>query len=455
MRRTAFLLASVLCVPAAAQEDSDLGRIPSAVGEQQAPPASTAAAHGKYFVENDLGLASYRGTFAVPLFFAPESRWANRTSVDALDRWSLTPDLTLDYADRLSVTTSDGVVFPRDSVRNELKELYLVWEPVPQTYVQFGRINVREGSYGYSPVDFFSARTTVAQASSSPAAARENRLGTVMLRVQRVFDGGTVSVIYAPKLHDPAPLGAVPDWIDPKIDQTNGSDRMLASLSLEVEDFSPEVFLYNGSGRTKYGLSLSHPIGNSIIGYAAWTGGRAPSLATDAFRFAQLTGTIPSFVPMPPALDSSRTFRSALSVGSSWTASEKVNVVLEYEYNGAGLSKQDWRNWFAFGADPSNASAAWYVRGYAGDQQQPISQHQMFAYASWYEPFNLEKFGLSAYVMTSLEDGSSMGQLSASWDISDRWSAGIYLGGLTGGRHSEWGSLASAGSATFQVVRYL
>ena len=454
MRRAALLLAAVVCVSAAAQENDDLGRIPSAVGAQQ-QQAAPAAAHGKYFVEDDLGLASYRGTYAVPLPYASGSRWANRLSLDALDQWSLTPELTLDYADRLSATASDGIVFPRDSVRNEIKELYLVWEPVPRTYVEVGRINVREGAYGFSPVDFFSARTTVAQASSSPLAARENRLGTVMLRAQRVFDGGTFSFIYAPKLHDPAPLGAVPDWIDPKIDQTNGTNRLLASLSLEVEDFSPEFFLYHDSGRTKLGLSLSHPVGNAIIAYAAWSGGKAPGLATDAFRFAQRTGTIPAFVPLPPPLDTSRSFRSELSLGASWTVSEKVNVVAEYDYNGAGLTRGDWRNWFSFGAAPSNAPMAWYVRGYAGDRQQPISQHQMFAYASWYEPFNFEKFGLGAYAMTSLEDGSTVGQLAATWDLSDRWSAGLYLGGSMGGRKSEWGSMQGAASATLQLLRYL
>ena len=457
MRTRLALFAVALCaaVPAAAQEDSDLGRIPAVVGDAEAP-GQAASSHGKYYVEDAFGLTSFRGTFAVPLAYARGSRWANRTSLDALDEWPIASALRLSYSDQFSVSFADGVGFPEESVHNDLREAYLTWEPAPEIYLEAGRINARNGlAYGYNPTDFFKTRTSVAQASSDPQAQRENRLGTFMVRGQRIFDGGSVTFIYAPKMHKAAPVGSVGSWIDPRVDQTNAADRFLASLSFELEDFSPQILVYHESGRTKFGLNISHPVGDSIIAYASWAGGRAPNLITDAIAFGKRTGTIPSFAPAMPPTGASRAFRNELAVGATWTSVEKITVDIEYDFHEGGLSKQDWRNWFATGGDPVFAPMMWYIRGYAGDQQVPVSQHEATIWASWYEPFNISKLSLGGFAMTSLQDGSGLGQISATYPLSDTWSLGVFLGGSTGGRKSEWGSLSGAGSAIFQVVRYL
>jgi hypothetical protein len=456
MRSSAAIGVFILCaVPAAAQENDDLGRIPGTIASAPAPAPDTTA-QGKFFVENALSLSSYRGTFAVPYPYQPASRWADRTSLDALDQWTLAPSLTATVSDRLSASFADGVGFPEESVRNDLREAYLTWEPMPQTYLEAGRINVRNGvAYAFNPTDFFRSRTAVAQASADPSAQRENRLGTFMFRGQRIFDGGTLTVIYAPKLHTPAPLGKRVDWIDPNIDQTNTADRFLASISFEIEDFSPQVLVYHESGRTKFGLNISHPVGDSIIAYASWAGGVAPNLVTDVFRFGERTGTFPAVATAGFPADTSRAFRNQLSLGAAWTSVEKISVTVEYEYNEAGFSKQDWRDWFTTGADPAYSQLAWYVRGYAGDQQQPMSQHQMAVWSSWFEPLGIDQFSLGGFALISPLDGSALGQISGSYNLSDRWSVGLFLSGSTGGRRSEWGSLQSAGSAIFQLVRYI
>lgn len=452
-----LLVVAVLAAaaPAAAQENSDLNLIPQSVME--APKAApVTAAHGKYFVEDDLSLLSYRGTFAVPLPYSRGSRWSNRTSVDVYDQWSLSPSVTATASERLSLTFAEGVGFPREALHNDLREAYVTWEPAPQTYLEAGRINVRNGvAYAFNPTDFFKSRTSVALATADPSAQRENRLGTFMMRAQHLFDGGSLSLIYAPKLHKPAPLGEVGDWLDPRFDQTNGADRFLASFSFELEQFSPQVLVYHESGRTKFGLNISHPVGASIIAYASWAGGEEPNLVADAIHFGQRTGTIPATLPPGLPVDTSRAFRNQLSLGMNWSSIERVSLTLEYEYNGAGFSKQEWRGWFAIGADPAYAPFAWYVRGYAGDQQRQLSQHQLFAYASWNKPFGIDQCDVSALTIVNPMDGSALAQIAGSYYLSDRWSLSVYLGGSTGGRRSEWGSLSSSGSATLQVVRYL
>lgn len=456
MKKAAFLLAlASTAYSATAQENNDLSLIPGTV--QSAPQQDIAApGHGKYSLENAFGWYSYRGTLAVPLAGDMPSRWANRTSFDGLDQWTLAPALTVTASDRLSANFADGVGFPNESVRNDLREAYLSWEAAPQTYLEAGRINVRYGTaYGYNPTDFFRGRTSVAQSSADPSSTRTNRLGTVMLRGQYFFDGGAVEVLYAPKLHAPVAIGSVPNPLDPKIDQTNGSDRALAAFSFELEEFSPQFLVYYDSGRTKFGLNLSHPIGGSVIAYASWAGGNAPTAIVDAIAFGKRTRTLPSTVPVLPATSLSHSFKSDLSLGAYWTGEAKVTLSAEYNFHEAGFSRSDWRSWFANGANPNLSQLMWYIRSYASDQSQPMGRHQVFVRADWTEPFHIEHTDVSAFVMTDLSDGSSFGQVSLSYDISDHWSAGIYAGGNWGGKKSEWGSLRNAGSIIFQLARYL
>jgi hypothetical protein len=445
----------LLACPAAAQENSDLNLIPGAVADAPPPPQEVAG-HGKYSLENDFGWYSYRGSFAVPLPGDSPSRWSDRTAFDGLDQWTLAKDVSFTLSDRLSVALADGIGFPNQSVRNDLREAYVTAEVAPQTFLEAGRINVRYGTaYGYNPTDYFRARTSVAQSSSDPGAARLNRLGTVMLRGQHFFDGGAVELVYAPKLHSPVALGLMAGPLDPKIDQTNGADQVLAAFSFELEEFSPQILIHYAEGRTELGLNLSRPIGNTIIAYASWSGGNAPSGAGDAIVFGKRTRTLPPALPVLAPATLSRSFKSDLSAGATWSGEDKETIAVEYNFHEAGFSRADWQSWFAAGSDPQASQVMWYLRGYASDQNQPVSRHQAFIRADWSEPFHIDHADIAAYVMTNLADGSGMAQLSASYDISDQWSAGIYASASSGGRRSEWGSLRNAGSVIVQLVRYL
>ena len=451
--RAAAAAICVMCAPTLAQENSDLARIPHSV-DNAAPPASRA--HGKYYLENDFVLSSARGDLLVALPTPPSSDWTNRTSFDAYDQWALDEKLSFSFSDRFNLTEADGIGFPAGAARNDLREAYFTWQPVPESYLEFGRINLKNGiALGFNPTDFFKTRTAVAQASADPSALRGDRLGTVMARAQTIWDGGSMTFAYAPKLHTPRPLdGPAPGWLDPSLDQTNAADRFMLALNLEIEDFSPQALVYHESGRTKFGLNLSHPIGNSIIAYAEWAGGSAPNLIADAIAFGKSTGTLPPFVPVLPPTSTGHAFRSDLAVGASWTSVAKVTLNLEYHFHQAGFSGADWRNWFdTAAADPPAAPELWYIRGFASDQQQPMSRHQVFWRADWSEAL-VRDLDISGIGFVNLTDGSGMVQLAANYNLSDSWSLGLYGGGTFGGRRSEWGSLSNATSAIFQVQRY-
>jgi hypothetical protein len=455
MKRAVLLFGLCTLTAAAAQENDDLSLIPGAV-QNAAPAVAPAADRGKYSLANAAGWYGYRGSFAVPPPGALPSRWNDRVSADALVTWKLADSLRLTASDVLAASFADGVGFPRQSVRNDLRELYATWEVVPETYLEAGRINVRYGvAFGYNPTDFYRARTSVAQSSSDPGALRNNRLGTVMLRGQQVFDGGSVEVIYAPKLHSPVPLGGQPGPFDPKIDQTNDTDRASLSYSFEWEEFSPQLLAFYDAGQVKFGFNASHPIGAATIVYLSWAGGAAPSVAADAIAFGKRSRTLPSFGPAAVLTPAGRAFRNDVSAGAYWNGEDKETLSVEYNFHQAGLSSGQWHDWFDLGSDPALASLMWYLRGYASDRQDPMTRHQAFVRADWTEPFNILHADLNAYVMTDLGDGSCSAQLGASYDLSDFWSVGGYLSGSTGERRSEWGSLRASTSAIIQIVRYL
>jgi hypothetical protein len=456
MKRAVFAALTLAAAGmAASAQDSDLDRIPSAV-LQNTPPeiAPTSPAHGKYFLENDFAWSFEHGALAVPTPEPPTSRWSDRLSLDAVDQWTLADNLTASYSDRFILSEADGVEFPSQSVRNDLREAYLTWEPFTQTYVEAGRINLRNGvAEGFNPTDFFRDRTAVTQASLDPSAQREDRLGTAMIRIQSIWDGGSLSVVYAPKLESPSPLytgsGFTPDF-----DHTNAEDRVMVAANFEVADLSPQLLVTHASGRTKFGLDLSYPIGQSIIAYSEWSGGRAPDMVVDAIEFGERTDMLPPNVPIFQPTDLNRKFQNDLALGASWTSTAKFTVNLEYHFHEAGFSKEDWRDWFAVGASgPYQASELWFLRGYANDQQVPMSQQQIFLRVDAPGTFARD-LDVSGFALANPTDGSMLTQLGAFYDLSDSWSAGFYVSADLGGKRSEWGSLPGAGSVIFELQRF-
>jgi hypothetical protein len=386
--------------------------------------------------------------------------WQNRTSLNAANRWNLSENLTAHLSDRFNVVEQSNIDHSsRQTFRNDFREGYLAWEPMTQRYLEAGRVNVRNGiALGFNPTDFFKTRTFVDQASQDPSVTRQNRLGTLMGRGQAIWDGGSASLVIAPKLYSPTPLsrGADPS-LDLKLDWTNAANRVLFSSSYNIADLSPQALVYYESGNIKFGLNISRQMSQGIVAYAEWAGGKQANLISQAISYGKLTGTLPANAPTLPPTDLRDRFRNDLAVGASWASAAKITLNIEYHLHEAGFSRQDWRNWFAIGGTNSNSPSItgelWYIRAFANDQQQPLTRHQIFLRANWTDAFiaNLE---LSAFTFLNLYDGSQLAQLSASYYLSDAWTIRGYVTANIGKGNSERGSFPQAASAIFQVVRY-
>jgi len=335
-----------------------------------------------------------------------------------------------------------------------------------------------------------------------------------MVRGQQLLEAGSVTVAFAPELYEPTPIytnTSLPSS-SPMLDRTNASNRFLATGSINLGDrLSPELLLYREGNQTRLGTNLAEGIGQKVVAYLEWSGGRRVSLMDDALRNGRDTGTLPSEAPSVIPESSHASFQSELAIGASYTTESRITFNLEYHFNQAGFARADWRNWFAVGGaclsndrrsegDPQRANFGdrfpriaglyvretiagrcrwgaaavgehysdrlpgspggspvvgelWYLRDYALDRQYPISRHSAFLRADWVDAF-VPRLELTGFINADLYDGSALAQLTADYYLSDHWTVGGLMSATFGSARSDFGSLGSAASFMLKLARY-
>ncbi|HEV2112048.1 MAG TPA: hypothetical protein VGT99_11895 [Gammaproteobacteria bacterium] len=447
-----------------ADDDQDLDLIPpvqqpAVPGAQQA--STTASPNDRLYLEAAYTQASLRDDLIVPPPAPPPFTHQERILVDVRHEWQLDPGLHFVYSSRLNFRDQDDLPFPdHENIVYDLREAYLNWQASDQTFMDFGRINLKDGiALGYNPTDYFKTRSVTEPLSIDPSSLRDNRLGTVMVRAQHLWEGGSLTAAFAPALHSQTPIYTEQDLPDfnPQFDRTNAHNRLLLKASLNVGDSSPEVLLYREAGLTQLGTNLSASLGQKVVAYFEWSGGERPDLITEALDYGKSTGSIPPASPSVLSTAANKTFKSKFAVGASYTTGNNITFNLEYHVNQAGFSASDWDNWFALGqgAAPNSpvANELWYIRGYAQDQQEQNTRQSAFLRADWVDAFGL-KLELTGFTVVDLHDGSGIAQIAADWYASNRWT----LGGLAvvsyGSRRSDFGSLSTDRSVLLSATRY-
>jgi hypothetical protein len=447
----------------AADDDKDIDLIPRS--DRPASPETARPAPGnenqRVYFENALSFGSLRQGLLVPSPPPIPPRWEERLFADARKEWLPSPGALFVYSGRLNVRDEEGFGFlHRRNVTHDLREGYASFEPRTREYVDIGRINMKSGvALGFNPTDFFKARAVVDPLTSDPRALREDRLGTLMIRGQRVEEGGSFSVAYAPSVNRPAPLAADPDRsFSPLFARTNGTDRLLVKASARLGDgMTPEALLLLEKGRVKIGASVTESIGQRTVVYLEWAGGRRRGIIDEALAFGRQAGTIPAAAPDVITQGGQERFRSQAAVGASYTTGNKVTFNLEYHYNEAGFSSADWNRWFTIGegrdASSPIARQLWLLRAYASDRQEPLQRHALFLRMDWVD-FLVPKLELTGFALADARDGSTLLQLSADYARSDYWSFGVLATATAGGKRSNFGSLPQASSILLKATRY-
>jgi hypothetical protein len=455
-------MAALLATPAgAAEEDKDLDLIPQAAQTPAPAAAPVANPNRRNDLEDAFAVSVPRGGLAVPAPPPAAPGWEDRLFLDSRDTWQLADTLSATYSGRFNLRAETDIPFPNhEAVRNELREAFVSWHPADSLWLDLGRINVKNGvAAGANPTDFFRSRSVVEPLTADPRVQREDRLGTLMLLAQAVWPRGELTAAFAPKVTRPTAIYTNLDLpsVDPMLDRTNAADRLLLKGSLTVADgVSPELLFYHEGTRSQVGANLTLGLGQATVGYVEWAGGVRPSLIDDALRYGRTTGTLPSGAPSPIPENSAQWFQNDVVVGASYILAGKVTLNVEYHYNQAGFSAQDWRNWFAAGSRGIAGldRSLWYLRGYAQDQQQTVTRHSGFVRADWVDAF-VPDLELTALASVDLHDGSGLAQATADYYLSRAWTVGGLAGFTFGGRRSDFGSLPTAGSVLIRLVRYL
>lgn len=316
------------------------------------------------------------------------------------------------------------------STLNSLREAYVGWLSEDSRYgVDFGRLNLRNGpAYGFNPTDYFRDGASRAVTSADPLALRENRLGTVMLRVQRLWDGGNVSLAVAPDIAN----GPSSKSFSVDLGATNHSDRVLGSVSLQLgaKTSAQGLAFYERGRGLQIGASATTLLNDATVAFVEWSGGRDATLLSQALGAAR----------------NETQHRAAL--GLTYTTASRLALTAELEYNGFALSKRQWSEVRdTLGVDALN-SYLFNVQA----RQDIASRKALLIYASQKDALvkNLELTGL---IRRNLDDHSSFAWVEARYhwprfDLALQWQANL------GKSTSEYGSQPGSRLVQLLAVAY-
>ena len=374
----------------------------------------------RLFVEGMVGTAGQR--------YLPGNRDLWRGSLDFSHTARLGSGWRAVISDRLDriYPTDPGV----DSTVNSLREAYLSWQPKSANAVmELGRVNLRYGpGYGYNPTDFFRDGSLRTLTSANPFALRENRLGTVMLRGQGLWTGGSLSVAYAPKMADrPSPDG----W-NLDLGSTNNRDRALIALSTQFsQSVSAQLLAYKEVDMSPaLGASLTALLSDAAVAHLEWSRGSEPDLLSRAL-----------------ALPGDADARNRFAGGITYTTLGKLSITAEYQYNGFALSQSDWA---ALGTT-APATQMVYLRE-AQRRQELASREAYLIYISQKSLF-LKNLDLTAFLRVNAGDHSQLAwvELRHHWPSFD---LAFQLQQHIGDRASEYGVLPDRSVAQVLGIYY-
>lgn len=410
---TALVLSLFQSFAVFADDDADALKLESAPTDT----VTTSSAGGlKIFAEGVVGSSSQR--------YLRSRQDIGRASVDVTFSGRLAPGLRGVFSDRIDSIHPSGAGV--DSVINSLREAYVSWQPGDgNTIVEFGRVNLRYGpAYGYNPTDFFRDGSLRTLTSANPFALRENRLGTGILRAQRLWSGGSLSVALSPKL---ATRPSADGWsLD--LGATNNRDRMLLALGTQFSDrVNTQLLAYKDEDlSTAWGASLTALLSDAATGHVEWSRGKEPDLLSRAL-------SVPAVAVA----------RNRFAGGFTYTTLGKLSVTIEYQYNGFALNKSNWRSLGA--ASPLSQIA--YLQD-ALRRQELASREAFFVYVTQKELF-VKDLDLTAFLRINTSDRSRMVwvELRHHWP---RFDLAVQLQGNIGRITSEFGILPDR--RVFQVL---
>lgn len=360
---------------------------------ESAPVQQRSSAPTRLLIEAAVGAAEQRHGLG--------SRSISRLSLDTYSSSGFSDGLRGLISARLDTTRPKD---PRvDNPVLSLREAFVGWQDdSASTVLEVGRISLRNGpAYGFNPTDFLrdgSLRTVV---TVNPLAQRENRMGSVMLRAQRIWAGGGLSLVHSPKLESRSSSRGVDfDW-----GATNNRSRGVASISARFgERANSQILLYKEEGReAQLGINFTGLLSDALVAHAEWSRGREPDLLTRALGLprAEVKGN-----------------RGV--AGVTYSTVFRLSVTAELQYNRFALDRADWR---ALAGSSLDLWAAYHLT--VQDHLDIASRQALLLYATQ-KSFILGKLDLSGFVKLNRTDDSRMTWLELRYrldglDLAMQW----------------------------------
>lgn len=401
------LLAAALLLLAGLARADDPDAAALALPGSNPEPAAQNASNWQWFVEAAAGPSVRRDSS-----LQERKRAFQRLSFDVHADLTLSAGLRAVFSDRLDLDWRQGEA--RKDL-NTIKEAYLSWQPRADLLFDAGRINQYSGvGVGYNPTDFFRDRALRSQISVDPTVIKKNRQGSVMLRGQMLWDGASLSVLYAPGLREQRSSAT----FNPDLGATNQRDRALLVFSKRIsEELNPQWLLYKDQGAApQLGMNLTRLLNDSSVAYFEWAGGRSRT------QLAQALGQPEKEV-----------FRNRIATGLTYTTADKLSISLEYQYNGSALTRAQWD------ALP-RASLPAYIqyRLFAEAAQELPTKNAFFVYVSKPD-FLLNHLNLSLMVRRNSEDHSRLSWLELRY-LWQRDELALQWQGSSGNLVSDYGA---------------
>ncbi|WP_295748164.1 hypothetical protein [Undibacterium sp.] len=388
--RTFFLGLALTAASALAQGSDDLDALQLA-DQAQSVPASASDWHS--FVEVALGLAA-------PQHGPTLAR--QRLSFDLQFDQRFAPEWRAVFSDRLDLNRQQqpGQASVDKDV-NTIRDAYLSWQPQAHQLLDAGRINVPYGAAsGYNPSDYFRDYAVRSAVSVDPSSLKKNRMGSVMLRGQQLWDSGSLTALYSPQLAQQANAGSY----HPDLGATNAQDRWLIAYSQKLPSsmagqLTPQWLLQGGAhAHPQIGMNLSALLNDASVAYLEYSGGRSRSMLSQAVQ----------------GKDDSA-FRNRLASGITYTTANKLSLTLEYEYSGSALDDQAW-DALRKGIKQGAPLPYLQYRQWQQNQQELTTRQEIFVYASWPDAL-LQHLDLSAMQKLNLADHSRLSWLEARYHL--------------------------------------
>lgn len=363
-----------------AQDDEDAGALMLA---NRAPAPVAQVSNWRNFVEAAAGASTPR---------AGTSHGVQRLSADIRYDGRVASSWRLIFSDRLDVnappqtTSSNGI--------NTLKEAYINWRTGEDLLFDFGRINVRNGlAQGYNPTDYFKTGSVRSMVSVDPQSMKENRQGSVMVRGQKLWPGGSMTAMYSPKIESQSNRGGYS--LD--FGATNNVNRSLLIYGPTwSQTVSTQFLLFSQDHASpQVGVNLAGLLNDATVFNFEYSGGRGNSQFSQALAQQSITHA------------DDFGFYSRWVTGLTYTTANKMSFSLDVEYNGQGMNQIAWNYLRTTGV----RNYALYQNWVQGQQELP-TQRAAFLYVNWQDAF-IGHLDLSAMQRHDLTDSSRMIWLEA------------------------------------------